>query len=99
MFYSIIFYWFDEINKKTMTYEKPFFEKEETERFEKMIDTHISKGYQQISIPTGIISKDTERFGAYLNFYYPSGTFNTSARFRNYRIAKNGKKCIKRENW
>ena len=81
------------------TYEKPTFTHQEVERFEKFIDTQIGKGKQQIGISTGFISDDTQRLQTYLAFYYPSGSFSPNFNCRNYRIAKNGIKYIKKENW
>ena len=82
-----------------MTYPKPTFTAEEIQIFEKAIDVQISKGNQQIGIKTGIMSDEMQRFATYLGFYYPSGSFVPSGNYRNYRIAKNGKKYTKRENW
>ena len=81
------------------TYEKPIFTKKEIETFENAIDIQIKKGNNQITISTGIISDEMQRFSTYLGFHYPSGTFSPNSNFRNYRIAKNGKKYQKKENW
>ena len=80
-------------------YPKPTFSEEEIIYFENIIDDQIAKGNQQISINTGIISDKMQRFATYLGFHYPSGTFVPSGNYKNYRIAKNGKKYAKRENW
>jgi len=81
------------------THLKPTFTDQEIERFEKAIDTQIAKGNQQIQLSTGIVSDEIARFQAYLGFYYPSGSFSNNSNVRNYRVAKNGKKYTKRENW
>jgi len=78
---------------------KPTFTEQEIEKFEKFIDSKISKGYQQICLSTGIVSDEMETLQRYLAFHYPSGSFSPNANFRNYRVAKNGKKYTKRENW
>jgi hypothetical protein len=80
-------------------YTKPTFTEQEIEKFEKFIDSQISKGYQQIRLSTGIVSNEMARLQTYLGFYYPSGSFSPNANFRNYRVAKNGKKYTKKENW
>ena len=80
-------------------YTKPIFTEQEIEKFEKIIDSQISKGYQQICLSTGIVTDGMARFQTYLGFHYPSGSFSTNPNFRNYRVAKNGKKYTKRENW
>lgn len=80
-------------------YPKPNFTDEEIELFEKSIDIQISKGNQQICLSTGIVSDEIARFQTYLAFYYPSGSFSSNPNFRNYRVAKNGKKYTKKENW
>lgn len=78
---------------------KPIFTEQEISKFENIIDNQILKGNQQICLPTGIVSEEMSLFQSYLNFYYPSGTFSVNPNFRNYRIAKNGKKYLKKENW
>ena len=80
-------------------YAKPTFAEQEIEKFEKFIDSQISKGNQQICLPTGIVSDEISRLQTYLGFHYPSGSFSSNPNFRNYRVAKNGKKYTKRENW
>lgn len=78
---------------------KPTFTEQEIEKFEKFIDSQISKGNQQICLPSGIVSDEINRLQTYLGFYYPSGSFSKNAKYRNYRVAKNGKKYTKKENW
>jgi hypothetical protein len=80
-------------------YSKPTFTEMQISQFENIIDNQILKGNQQICLSTGIVSKDMELFQSYLAFYYPSGSFSPNANFRNYRVAKNGKKYTKKENW
>lgn len=80
-------------------YTKPTFAEQEVLKFENFIDSQISKGNQQICLSTGIVSDEMARLPAYLGFHYPSGSFSNNANFRNYRVAKNGKKYTKRENW
>ena len=80
-------------------YTKPTFTEQEIEKFEQFIDSQISKGNQQICVSTGIVSDEMARLQTYLGFYYPSGSFSRNANFRNYRVAKNGKKYTKTENW
>lgn len=80
-------------------YTKPTFTEQEIEKFEKFIDSQISKGNQQICLPTGIVSDEISSLQAYLGFHYPVGSFSSNPNFRNYRVAKNGKKYTKRENW
>ena len=80
-------------------YTKPTFTDQEVEKFENFIDSQISKGYQQICLSTGIVSDEMARFQTYLGFHYPSGSFSTNANYEYYRVAKNGKKYTKRENW
>lgn len=80
-------------------YPKPTFTDQEIEKFEKIIDSQISKGNQQICLSTGIVSNEMARFQTYLGFHYPSGVFSPNPNYRNYRVAKNGKKYTKRENW
>jgi hypothetical protein len=81
------------------TYTKPTFTEQEIEKFEKFIDSQISKGNQQIRLSTGIVTDEMARLQTYLGFHYPTGSFSTNSNFRNYRVAKNGKKYTKRENW
>ena len=83
----------------TTEYLKPTFTESEIELFERAIDKQIIKGNNQITISTGIISDAMQRFATYLGFHYPSGVFSPNPNFRNYRIAKKGKKYNKRENW
>jgi hypothetical protein len=80
-------------------YPKPIFTAEEIEKFEIAIDNQIAKGFMQITISTNFLNDSIQRFSTYLNFYYPSGTFSKNANVRNYRVAKNGKKYFKKENW
>lgn len=82
-----------------ITYDKPTFNESDVLKFEQFIDTQIKKGNMQITISTGLIGPETQKFASYLSFYYPSGSFNHNPNFRNYRIAKNGKKYVKKENW
>lgn len=80
-------------------YAKPTFTEQEVLKFEKFIDSQILKGNQQICLSTGIVTDEMARLQTYLGFHYPSGSFSTNANLRNYRVAKNGKKYTKRENW
>jgi hypothetical protein len=80
-------------------YTKPTFTEQEIEKFEKFIDSQISKGNQQICLSTGIVSDEMATFQTYLGFHYPSGSFSPNPNFRNYRVAKNGKKYTKKQNW
>ena len=80
-------------------YPKPIFTEQEINSFEKTIDTQIAKGNFQICLSTGLVSDAMARFQLYLGFHYPSGTFSPNPYFRNYKVAKNGKKVEKRENW
>ena len=80
-------------------YAKPTFTEQEIEKFEKFIDSQISKGNQQICLSTGIVSDEMARLQAYLGFHYPAGNFSKNPNYRCYRVAKNGKKYTKRENW
>jgi hypothetical protein len=80
-------------------YTKPTFTEQEIEKFEKFIDSQISKGNQQICLSTGIVSDEMARLQTYLGFHYPSGSFSPNSNFRNYRVAKNGKKYTKKQNW
>ena len=82
-----------------MNYDKPIFTEQEVLRFEQAIDNQIKKGNQQICLSTGIVSNDIARFECYLGFHYPSGTFSPNPNLRYYRVAKNGKKYAKQENW
>ena len=81
------------------TYTKPTFTQQEIEKFEKVIDIQIAKGNNQITLSTGIVSDEIKRFQTYLGFHYPSGVFSPNPNYRNYKVAKNGKKYPKRENW
>ena len=81
------------------TYTKPTFTEKEIQKFENVIDNQISKGNQQICLSTNIISDEMQRFQLYLGFHYLTGTFSQNPNVRNYRIAKNGKKYTKTENW
>jgi hypothetical protein len=81
------------------TYTKPTFTEQEIEKFEKFIDSQIFKGNQQIRLSTGIVTDEMARLQTYLGFHYPTGSLSTNLNFRNYRVAKNGKKYTKRENW
>lgn len=76
----------------------PTFSAEQVVKYETIIDSQIRKGYQQISIPTGFPTDEMLSLGRYLTFYYQSGTLCRSGNFRNYRVAKNGKKLQKTEN-
>ena len=69
-------------------YTKPIFTEQEIEKFEKIIDSQISKGYQQICLSTGIVTDGMARLQTYLGFHYPSGSFSTNPNFRNYRVVK-----------
>jgi hypothetical protein len=80
-------------------YEKPIFTEQEVEKFEKSIDSLISKGNQQICLSTGIVSDEVARFQCYLRFHYPSGNFTNNPNVKYYRVAKKGKKYNKQENW
>ena len=80
-------------------YTKPTFTTEEIEKFEKFIDAQILKGNQQIRLSTGIVSDEMARLQTYLGFHYPAGSFSNNPNFRYYRVAKNGKKYTKKENW
>ena len=82
-----------------MIYEKPIFTDAEIVTFERTIDGQIKKGNMQISLSTSFLSDEMQRFYTYLGFYYPSGTFNKSGNIRNFKVAKNGKKYAKKENW
>jgi hypothetical protein len=80
-------------------YTKPTFTQQEIEKFEKVIDIQIAKGNNQITLPTGIVSDQIQRFATYLGFHYPDGVFSPNPYYRNYKVAKNGKKYTKSENW
>lgn len=80
-------------------YTKPKFTTDEIEKFEKFIDAQILKGNQQICLSTGIVSDEIASLQAYLSFHYPAGSFSKNPNFRYYRVAKNGKKYTKKENW
>jgi hypothetical protein len=80
-------------------YTKPTFTEQEIQKFEKFIDSQISKGNQQICLSTNIVSDEIAKLQTYLGFHYPSGSFSNNPNFRNYRVAKNGKKYTKKENW
>ena len=80
-------------------YAKPIFTIDEIEKFEIFIDKQIAKGFMQISISTSFISDEMQRLQTYLGFYYASGSFSRNHNVRNYRVAKNGKKYSKKENW
>lgn len=82
-----------------MNYVKPIFTEQEINKFEKYIDLQISKGNQQICLPTGIVSDEIARLQCYLSFHYLSGNFSSNPNVRYYRVSKNGKKYSKRENW
>ena len=82
-----------------MSYPKPKFTEEQVIRFESIIDRKITKGNDQITLSTGIVSDEIAAFQSYLGFHYPSGVFSPNPNYRNYRIAKKGKKYQKRENW
>jgi len=82
-----------------MTYDKPIFTEVEIARYERTIDGQIKKGNMQIPLSTSFLTDEMQRFATYLGFHYPSGTFVPSGNYRYYRIAKNGKKYPKKENW
>jgi hypothetical protein len=77
----------------------PTFSEDEVRKFEESIDIHISKGFSQVSISTGIIPKELSRFQCYLAFYYRTGSFSPSGNVKNYLVAKKGKKLRKIENY
>jgi hypothetical protein len=81
------------------SYTKPTFTEQEIEKFEKFIDGQIFKGNQQICLSTGIVTDEMARLQTYLGFHYLAGSYSNNPNFRYYRVAKNGKKYTKRENW
>jgi hypothetical protein len=80
---------------------KPVFTESEVIMFERSIDKEIAKGNQQARISTNynFLSQEMQRFITYLDFYYPSGSFSSNPYWRFIRIAKNGKKLEKKENY
>lgn len=84
-----------------MIQQKPIFTDSEIVIFERSIDKAIANGDQQARISTNynFLSLEMQRFVTYLDFYYPSGSFSKNPYWRYVRIAKNGKKYEKKENW
>ena len=91
----------EKIEQSNCNIERPIFTAQEVELFERSIDKAISNGYQQITLSTNYIGlkEDMRRYYLYLGFYYPAGSFSPNPYYRNIRIAKNGKKYQKKENW